>query len=353
MFCMDTVTIFCLMLLKEDDAVAASYREMAGIYRGELKVGLKFNPSGAGSNANGTLVIDIKQAKSLPAMNANGTNSVVKLYLLPNRKSSGKRKTGVIKHSLNPVWEEKFTFEDVTVDELSYAKALEVSVWNNEKISHTFIGGLRIGPAPGSGGKQYDWMDSVNDEVTHWEDMLACPGEWVEQWHTLRSTLNPRKIYQPISTPPSLAISRTPSVEDNIDEEAPLKTSAKRRDTISFPEESVSHSQYSSLLGLNRPGSLGSLGSMTSLYSEAGGKGNYDITGEVQVGVYYKDGELYVHVNRAEGLAGAKSNGFSDPYFKTYLLPDKVKHTKKKTSVKKKTMDPVYDETLKVFCIRI
>ena len=51
---------------------------------------------------------------------------------------------------------------------------------------------------------------------------------------------------------------------------------------------------------------------------------------------------------RARGLAAADSNGYSDPYVKTYLLPDKDKHTKHKTSVIKKTLDPVYKETLKV-----
>lgn len=35
-------------------------------------------------------------------------------------------------------------------------------------------------------------------------------------------------------------------------------------------------------------------------------------------------------------------------YVKTYLLPDKSNHSKKKTSVKKKTLNPVYDQTLRV-----
>ena len=86
-------------------------------------------------------------------------------------------------------------------------------------------------------------------------------------------------------------------------------------------------------------------GSSSSLYDY---KGDYDITGDVLVGVYHKNGELHIHVDRARGLAAADSNGYSDPYIKIYLLPDKDKHTKQKTSVIKKTLDPVYNETLKV-----
>ena len=95
-----------------------------------------------------------------------------------------------------------------------------------------------------------------------------------------------------------------------------------------------------------------SASSFGSVYSEAGVKGDYDISGEVRVGVYYKDGQLLVHVNKARALAAANSNGFSNPYVKTYLFPDKSKHSKRKTTIKRKTLDPVYNETLKVSLLR-
>ena len=94
--------------------------------------------------------------------------------------------------------------------------------------------------------------------------------------------------------------------------------------------------------------SASSFGSQYSLYSIEGGKGNYDITGEVLFGVTHKDGLLTVNVERAKGLAATDKGGFSNPYIKTYLLPDKSKHSKKKTGVKHKTTDPYYGEVLKV-----
>ena len=87
---------------------------------------------------------------------------------------------------------------------------------------------------------------------------------------------------------------------------------------------------------------------MTSLSSEAYIKGDYHISGELRLALQHKNNVLSIYVDRAQGLAAADSNGLSDPYVKTYLLPDKSKHSKKKTEIKKRTLNPVYQETLKV-----
>lgn len=99
----------------------------------------------------------------------------------------GKRKKDIVKSSFNPTWEEKFTFENLKVEDLSNEHVLEITLWN--RISDTFIGGLHLGPASGSATKCKDWMDSIGEEVSHWEEMLAHHGEWVERWHTLRETM--------------------------------------------------------------------------------------------------------------------------------------------------------------------
>ena len=90
-----------------------------------------------------------------------------------------------------------------------------------------------------------------------------------------------------------------------------------------------------------------------SLYSAPAGKGDYDITGKLEVAVWYNDGQLLVQVVKAIGLASAKKGGVSNPYVKMYLLPDHGKCKKRKTGVQQKTTNPVFDETLKVFFSRI
>ncbi|XP_046865763.1 synaptotagmin-like protein 4 isoform X2 [Drosophila willistoni] len=102
--------------------------------------------------------------------------------------------------------------------------------------------------------------------------------------------------------------------------------------------------------------SLSSLGvrseSMASVYSGAG-EGRYGtvvVKGQVEFAMQYnyKLGALEIHVVRCKDLAAVDSKrNRSDPYVKVYLLPDKSKAGKRKTKVKKHTLNPVFDETLR------
>ncbi|XP_070840968.1 synaptotagmin-like protein 1 isoform X1 [Chaetodon trifascialis] len=105
---------------------------------------------------------------------------------------------------------------------------------------------------------------------------------------------------------------------------------------------------------LKTSGSNGSLhsgytlsGSMMSLFS-SGDFGVVEVRGRIQFSLVYDNQkeELQVKVYRCEDIATARKNR-SDPYVKAYLLPDKSSHSKKKTSVKKKTLNPIYDQTLR------
>ncbi|KAK2886955.1 hypothetical protein Q8A67_015183 [Cirrhinus molitorella] len=107
-------------------------------------------------------------------------------------------------------------------------------------------------------------------------------------------------------------------------------------------------------LDYTRFGSVSSLashhmmnGSLMSLYS-VGDFGDVVVSGRIQFSLQYdvKKEELYVHIIRCQELASARKNR-SDPYVKVYLLPDNTSRSKKKTAVKRKTLNPVYDETMK------
>ncbi|XP_013861078.1 synaptotagmin-like protein 1 [Austrofundulus limnaeus] len=88
-------------------------------------------------------------------------------------------------------------------------------------------------------------------------------------------------------------------------------------------------------------------GSMMSLFS-SGDFGVVEVRGRIQYSLVYDTHkeELQVKVYRCEDIASARKNR-SDPYVKSYLLPDKSNHSKKKTPVKKKTLNPVYDQMLR------
>ena len=158
-----------------------------------------FSPSTKHSKSKktkGSLNVRIRQAKDLPHMPSSGTtDAFVKCYLLPDKSSGGKRKTGVVKNNLNPVWDSTFTYEKLSLEELASERVLEVNVWDfNKGGSSDFIGGLRLGPAPGRATKPKEWMDSIGEEVTHWETALSRPGEWVELCHTLRTNMDFRSV---------------------------------------------------------------------------------------------------------------------------------------------------------------
>ncbi|XP_071818620.1 synaptotagmin-like protein 5 isoform X2 [Apostichopus japonicus] len=90
--------------------------------------------------------------------------------------------------------------------------------------------------------------------------------------------------------------------------------------------------------------------SLASLYSNADESYRLQVTGDVNFGTSYnyKTNTFEVKVLSCRDLVpvDAKRNR-SNPYVKLYLLPDRSKQSKRKTSVRKSTINPVYSATLK------
>ncbi|CAB3403691.1 unnamed protein product [Caenorhabditis bovis] len=70
--------------------------------------------------------------------------------------------------------------------------------------------------------------------------------------------------------------------------------------------------------------------------------------GKIHVGLQYniQQGSLFVHINRCVELIGMDSTGFSDPYCKVSLTPITSKAHRQRTSIKKRTLNPEFNETI-------
>ncbi|XP_016413863.1 synaptotagmin-like protein 2 isoform X5 [Sinocyclocheilus rhinocerous] len=120
---------------------------------------------------------------------------------------------------------------------------------------------------------------------------------------------------------------------------------------------SVSSFHYDRLRTCNTPSNFSTCSEVASMSSVTGSVmsiyssefGNVEVKGTIQFAIHYvqKLEEFHIFVVQCKDLAVADvKRNRSDPYVKCYLLPDKAKYGKKKTCVRKKTLDPAYNEIL-------
>ncbi|XP_041059851.1 synaptotagmin-like protein 3 isoform X1 [Carcharodon carcharias] len=94
----------------------------------------------------------------------------------------------------------------------------------------------------------------------------------------------------------------------------------------------------------------GGVYSITNTCMEPETLDNANVTGEIELSIQYnfKAVALEIHIKACKKLAyGDEKKKKCNPYVKTYLLPDKSPQSKLKSTVKKNSVNPVFNETLR------
>ncbi|CAJ1070060.1 rabphilin-3A isoform X2 [Xyrichtys novacula] len=151
------------MALYEDDLNEGDDSEE----RGRVLVSLTYN------SQLGRLIVGVVRCAHLAAMDSNGySDPFVKVNLKPDMGKKAKNKTQIKKKTLNPEYNEEFSYE-IKHGELA-KKTLDISVWDYDMgKSNDFIGGCQLG------------IQAKGECLKHWYECLKNKDKKIERWHVL------------------------------------------------------------------------------------------------------------------------------------------------------------------------
>ncbi|ESO83473.1 synaptotagmin 1 [Lottia gigantea] len=135
---------------------------------GDICFSLRYVPTA------GKLTVVILEAKNLKKMDVGGlSDPYVKIALYQGSKRLKKKKTTIKKRTLNPYFNESFTYE-VPFEQIQKVQLI-ITVVDYDRIGTSEpIGRVLLG------------CNSTGTELRHWSDMLANPRRPIAQWHTLQ-----------------------------------------------------------------------------------------------------------------------------------------------------------------------
>uniref|UniRef100_A0A1B6CS04 Synaptotagmin-like protein 5 n=2 Tax=Clastoptera arizonana TaxID=38151 RepID=A0A1B6CS04_9HEMI len=260
----EVVTNHRLSLGARSDSLASVYsgagegRYGSVAVKGEVEFGLQYNYK------QGMLEIHVKQCRDLAAVDTkrNRSDPYVKVYLLPDKSKSGKRKTRVKKHTLNPIFEETLKFH-ITLEGLE-SRTLWLSVWHSDMFGRNdFLGEVTMGLENKIFDDPLPKFYTLQERSEPLEELLINKGELI------------------------VGLKFVPPSENSPNKKRSVK------------------------------------------------------------------GALQVLVKEAKNLASVKSNGTSDPFCKSYLLPDKGRSSKQKTPVFRRSCSPAWNYTFTYYGVTL
>uniref|UniRef100_A0A8C2K681 Rabphilin 3A homolog (mouse), b n=1 Tax=Cyprinus carpio TaxID=7962 RepID=A0A8C2K681_CYPCA len=135
--------------------------------RGRILISLMYNTQ------LGRLIVGVIRCVHLAAMDANGySDPFVKICLKPDMGKKAKNKTQTKKKTLNPEFNEEFSYE-IKHAELA-KKTLDISVWDYDiGKCNDYIGGCQLG------------ITAKGERLKHWYECLKNKDKKIERWHTL------------------------------------------------------------------------------------------------------------------------------------------------------------------------
>ncbi|XP_036382625.1 rabphilin-3A-like isoform X1 [Megalops cyprinoides] len=135
--------------------------------RGRILISLMYN------SQQSRLIVGVVRCVHLAAMDANGySDPFVKICLKPDMGKKAKNKTQIKKKTLNPEFNEEFSY-DIKHSELA-KKTLDISVWDYDiGKCNDYIGGCQLG------------ITAKGERLKHWYECLKNKDKKIERWHTL------------------------------------------------------------------------------------------------------------------------------------------------------------------------
>ncbi|NXM86544.1 SYT11 protein, partial [Oenanthe oenanthe] len=139
------------------------------ISRGELQVSLSYQPVAQ------RMTVVVLKARHLPKMDITGLSAdpYVKVNVYYGRKRIAKKKTHVKKCTLNPIFNESFTY-DIPAHLLPDISIEFLVIDFDRTTKNEVVGRLILGAHSGSAAG-----------TEHWRQVCDTPGKGVAKWHNL------------------------------------------------------------------------------------------------------------------------------------------------------------------------